>query len=68
MNNFRPTVGVEFGDKYLEAKNKMIDFMKALNALTPAQNKELAMELLSAMGIADSFDTFISILKKGGHQ
>lgn len=68
MNNFRPTVGVEFGDKYLEAKNKMIDFLKALSALTPVQSNELAKELLSAMGIADSFDTLISILNIGGHQ
>lgn len=68
MNNFRPTVGIEFEDRYLEAKNKLIDFMKALHVLTPAQNEELSMELLTAMGIADSFETLISMLNKGGHQ
>ena len=34
MNGFRPVIGIEFGDKYINAKSKLIDFMKAWNDLT----------------------------------
>ena len=30
MNGIRPTVGIEFDDKYTNAKNKLLDFIKAL--------------------------------------
>ena len=31
MNGIRPTVGIEFDDKYTNAKNKLLDFIKALD-------------------------------------
>lgn len=68
MNSLKPTIGFEFEDKYLEAKNKLIDLIKALKELTPAQSKELAMELLAAIGIVDSYEALISLLSKGGQQ
>ena len=33
MNGIRPTVGIEFDDKYTNAKNKLLDFIKALDEL-----------------------------------
>ena len=30
MNGIRPTVGIEFDDKYTNAKNKLLDFIQAL--------------------------------------
>lgn len=33
MNGIRPTVGIEFDDKYTNAKNKLLDFVKALDEL-----------------------------------
>jgi hypothetical protein len=38
--NIRPTV--DFDDKYLNAKCKVIECIKALNQLTPEQNQQLA--------------------------
>ena len=66
MGNFRPTLGIEFDDKYLNAKTKLIEFLKALKDLTPAQSNTLANELLTAMGIASSFDMLIALMNNGG--
>lgn len=38
MNGIRPTVGIEFDDKYTNAKNKLLDFIKALDELDDIQN------------------------------
>ena len=37
MNGIRPTVGIEFDDKYTNAKNKLLDFIKALDELDDIQ-------------------------------
>lgn len=47
--NIRPTV--DFDDKYLNAKCKVIECIKALNQLTPEQNQQLARECFASMGI-----------------
>lgn len=40
MNGFRPTIGIEFDDKYIDAKKKLADFINALNTLTPLQREQ----------------------------
>lgn len=66
MDNFRPTLGIESDDKYLNAKTKLIEFLKAIKDLTPAQSNALANEFLTAMGIASSFDALIALMNNGG--
>ena len=44
MNGIRPTVGIEFDDKYTNAKNKLLDFIKALDELDDIQKAKLAQE------------------------
>ena len=36
MHGIRPTVGIEFDDKYTNAKSKLIELVKALDGLTDA--------------------------------
>ena len=66
MNGMRPTVGIEFNDKYTNAKNKLIDFIKALDGLTDTQKAQLAREFIASYGLATSFEQFASYLKNGG--
>lgn len=62
--NIRPTV--EFEDKYLNAKSKVIECIKALNQLTPEQNQQLAQEYFASMGMAASLEQFIHYMENGG--
>lgn len=66
MDNFKLTLGVEFDDKYLDAKNRLVEFLKALKELTPAQSNALGNELLTALGISSSFDALIALMNNGG--
>lgn len=66
MNEFRPTIGIEFDDKYIDAKTKLIELVKALNALTSEQSRQLANEFLTSMGMAASFEQFVSYMNNGG--
>ena len=59
MNEWKPTIGIEFDDKYMEAKNKLIDLMKALNDLTPTQREQLAREFAHSMGMTVAFEQFV---------
>lgn len=66
MNGFRPTIGIEFEDKYTEAKNKLIDFIKAFDKLTPLQREQLAREYLACIGKEAAFEQFIHFMNNGG--
>lgn len=66
MNGIRPTVGIEFDDKYTNAKNKLIDFVKALDELTDTQRAQLAQEFITSYSMATSFEQFVSYMKNGG--
>lgn len=68
MNGLKPTLGIEFDDNYKEAKNKLIDFMKALNGLTDVQRCQLAREYMASIGMAASFEQFISYMNNGGQK
>lgn len=66
MNEFRPTLGLEFDDKYIEAKTKLIELIKALNDLTAEQSRYLANEFLTSIGMAASFEQFVRYMNNGG--
>jgi len=66
MNGFRPTIGIEFDDKYINAKNKLVEFVGALNDLTDAQRCQLAKEVMASVGMATSFEQFVSYMNNGG--
>lgn len=66
MNGFRPTLGIEFDDNYTNAKNKLIDFVKALNELNDAQKRQLAIEFAASVGRAASFEQFVRYMNNGG--
>lgn len=66
MNGFKPTIGIEFDDKYSDAKNKLIDLVKALDKLTPTQKEQLAKEFIASMGMAASLEQFIKYMNNGG--
>lgn len=48
MNGIRPTVGIEFDDKYTNAKNKLLDFIKTLDELDDIQKAKLAQEFITS--------------------
>ena len=66
MNGIRPTVGIEFDDKYTNAKNKLLDFIKALDELDDIQKAKLAQEFITSYSMAISFEQFVSYMKNGG--
>lgn len=65
MYGIRPTLGVEFEDKYKDAKNKLIDFVKALDELTQEERNNLATEFITSFGVATSFDEFVRHMNGG---
>lgn len=66
MNEFKPTLGVEFNDKYLEAKNKLYEFAKAFENLNPSQQECLAKEFAISYGQAAIFDQLLRFFQNGG--
>ena len=66
MNGIRPTVGIEFDYKYINAKNKLIEFVKSLDELTDTQKAQLAQEFITSYSIATSFEQFVSYMNNGG--
>lgn len=66
MNGIRPTVGIEFDDEYTNAKNKLIDFVKALDELTDPQRAQLAQEFITSYSMATSLEQFVNYMKNGG--
>lgn len=66
MNEFKLTMGIEFDNNYVDAKNKLIELVKALDKLTPEQNEHLAREFIASMGMAASLDQFIKYMRKRG--
>ena len=66
MNSFKPSFGIEFDDKYIDAKNKLIDFISALNKLTEVQKQQLANEFIASVSMAASFEQFVKYMNNGG--
>ena len=63
MNGIRPTVGIEFDDKYTNAKRKLIELVKALDGLTDAQRVQLAQEYITSYSMATSLEQFVNYMK-----
>ena len=55
MNGIRPAIGIEFDDKYTNAKYKLIDFVKSLDDLNDIQKAQLAQEFITSYSMALSF-------------
>ena len=68
MNGFKPTIGIEFDDKYIDAKNKLLEFIKAFDNLTPVQKEHLAREFIASMSMAVSFEQFMNYMNNGGQR
>ena len=66
MNGYKPTIGIEFDDKYIDAKNKLMELIIALNNLTPAQREQLARECFASMGMTAVLEQFINNMNRGG--
>lgn len=66
MNGIRPSLGIEFDDKYIDAKAKLIDFFSALNKLTEVQKQQLANEFIASVSTAASFEQFVKYMNNGG--
>ena len=66
MNGMKPTIGIEFDNEYINAKNKLIDFAEALTKLTNTQREQLAREFILSYGVATSFEQFASYMNNGG--
>lgn len=66
MNGFRPTIGIEFDDKYINAKKKLADFINALNTLTPLQREQLAKDSIEASGMTALFEQFTNYMNNEG--
>ena len=66
MNGIRPTVGIEFDDKYTNAKNKLLDFIKTLDELDDIQKAKLEQEFITSYSMANSFEQFVSYMNNGG--
>ena len=64
MNGIRPTVGIEFDDKYTNAKNNLIELVKALDGLTDTQRAQLAQEYITSYSMATSLEQFVNYMKK----
>lgn len=68
MNGFKPTIGIEFDDKYIDAKNKLLELIKVLDKLTPVQKEHLAREFIASMSMAASFEEFMNYMNNGGQR
>lgn len=66
MNEFKPVMGIEFDDKYKDARKKLIDFMEALSYLTSEQKEQLAKEYMASIGMAAAFEQFMHYINNGG--
>ncbi len=66
MNEIRPSFGIEFDDKYIEAKKELFKCYEAFIKLTDAQKQQLAIEFLKSVGMADAVEKFMRYMNNGG--
>lgn len=66
MNDFRPSLGIEFDDKYIDAKNKLFESYKAFKQLTEVQKQQLVIEFSESVGMTAAFLQFAKYLNNGG--
>lgn len=66
MNDFRLSLGIEFDDKYIDAKNKLFESYEALKKLTDAQKQQLVIEFVKSVGMTAAFLQFAKYINNGG--
>lgn len=62
--NIRPTV--EFDDKYLNARAKILECHKVISELTPSQQEQLFREVLEMSGMRVAFEQFTRYMNNNG--
>lgn len=62
--NIRPTV--EFDDKYLNARARIIECYDAIGKLTPQQQEQLFQEVLEMSGMRAFVEQIIRYMNNGG--
>ncbi len=62
MNEIRPTLGIESDDEYINAKNKLIEFVKAWDRLNPMQREQLILEFIKLYGVTASFKQIVDYM------
>lgn len=62
MNGIRPTVGIEFDDKYTNAKNKLLDFIKCYPAFYLVLNHTTFSQIKKGHSINYSDGFYIGLL------
>lgn len=66
MNDFRLSFGIEFENNYIDAKNKLTNFIAAFSKLTEMQKQQLANEFITSVSMAASLEQFINYMNSGG--
>ena len=66
MNGFKPSIGIKFDDKYIDASTKLVDFVEALIKLTDSQRQQLANDFILSVGMVASFEQFVKYMDNGG--
>ena len=66
MNGVRPALGVEYDDKYINAKNKIFECKLAIDELTPAQRKQLVNEVVEFAGMGTLLEQFMQYMNSRG--
>lgn len=67
MNEIKPTIGLKFEDRYIEAKNKLIDFSKTFDELTYDEKVRFVNEVAAAVGIVITAEQFAKLMNNGGN-
>ncbi len=68
MNEIRPVIGIEFDDKYIDAKKKFIECLDAFNKLNPVQQEQLVKEIAASVGMIALLEQFIRFMHNGGQR
>ncbi len=66
MNEIRPSFGIEFDDKYIEAKKELFKCYEAFIKLTDAQKQQLVIEFSEAVGMTAAYLQFATYINNGG--
>ena len=66
MNGWKPTIGIEFDDKYIEAKNKLLEhdkkFDEVFNQLQQEEN--IRQKIFFEGQIYDAYSIIVDIIRK----
>lgn len=68
MSDIRPSLGIEYSDKYENSKNKWFEFLKSVRELTIEQQRALVFDVATIMGLQPYVNLFISIINNFGKQ